>query len=186
MLVPQVLALSRVPSTTASAAQASAQLQPQGEGVWTPVRRFIAGYFSGCALVLAGHPVCAVLYPMLLLGPPRYASSQCSYCQFDTIKVRLQHEAGAGGRFKGVVDCVQQVRCVNQQRAGYLPWQQAAQTRLTFPCQTVRGEGLLALYKGVLPPLVMTGGINCVLFGLQVIDTHSGAVFHCGYVVGPC
>lgn len=59
-------------------------------------------------------------------------------------------------------------------------------TRLTFPCQTVRGEGLLALYKGVLPPLVMTGGINCVLFGLQVIDTHSAAVFYCGYVVGPC
>ena len=33
---------------------------------------------------------------------------------------------------------------------------------------TVRGEGLLALYKGVVPPLLVTGSINSVLFGTQV------------------
>ena len=49
--------------------------------VWARVRKFLAGYVSGCCLVLAGHP-------------------------FDTIKVRMQSE-GKGGRFVGVVDCVQ-------------------------------------------------------------------------------
>eukprot|EP00049_Salpingoeca_infusionum_P004686 m.82338 g.82338 ORF g.82338 m.82338 type:complete len:302 (+) comp12685_c0_seq3:225-1130(+) len=83
------------------------------EDAWQRTRRFIAGYFSGCALVLAGHP-------------------------FDTIKVRVQTEST--GRFKGPIDCL---------------------------VQTVRKEGPLAIYKGVLPPLLATGVINSVLFGMQ-------------------
>ncbi len=49
-------------------------------GVWPRLRNFIAGYMSGVALVLAGHP-------------------------FDTIKVRLQNE-GKSGRFRGPMHCV--------------------------------------------------------------------------------
>jgi solute carrier family 25 carnitine/acylcarnitine transporter 20/29 len=82
--------------------------------VWTRVRKFLAGYVSGCCLVLAGHP-------------------------FDTIKVRMQSE-GKGGRFVGVVDCVQ---------------------------TTVKREGLRGLYKGMGAPLFMTGVVNSVLFGTQ-------------------
>ena len=52
------------------------------ETVWPRTRNFIAGYFSGMALVLAGHP-------------------------FDTVKVRLQTE-GKTGRFKGPLDCLMQ------------------------------------------------------------------------------
>jgi solute carrier family 25 carnitine/acylcarnitine transporter 20/29 len=85
-----------------------------GDDVWPRVRRFIAGYASGAALVLAGHP-------------------------FDTIKVRMQSE-GRQGRFSGVLDCV---------------------------TKTVRGEGMLALYKGMAAPLFATGIINSVLFGTQ-------------------
>jgi len=48
--------------------------------VWPRVRKFLAGYASGCSLVLVGHP-------------------------FDTIKVRMQSE-GTKGRFNGVFDCV--------------------------------------------------------------------------------
>lgn len=52
------------------------------QDVWPPLRNFIGGYFSGMALVMAGHP-------------------------FDTVKVRLQTE-GLSGRFKGPVDCLMQ------------------------------------------------------------------------------
>lgn len=83
-------------------------------GTWPAARRFIAGYFSGCALVLAGHP-------------------------FDTIKTRMQVE-GTAGRFKGPLDAVM---------------------------STARNEGLAAFYKGVTPPLLMTGGVNFLLFGIQ-------------------
>ena len=38
--------------------------------------------------------------------------------------------------------------------------------------QTVAKEGLLGLYKGVTPPLLMTGFINAALFGLQVPILH--------------
>jgi len=47
---------------------------------WLRIKRFIAGYSSGVALVVAGHP-------------------------FDTIKVRMQTQ-GSQGKFNGVVDCV--------------------------------------------------------------------------------
>ena len=50
------------------------------ETIWPRTRNFIGGYFSGMALVLAGHP-------------------------FDTVKVRLQTE-GKGGRFRGPVHCL--------------------------------------------------------------------------------
>jgi len=46
---------------------------------WPRVRHFIAGSFSGCALVLAGHP-------------------------FDTIKVRVQ--TAPQGQFKGPLNCL--------------------------------------------------------------------------------
>ena len=58
---------------------------------------------------------------------------------FDTIKVRLQKE-GTSGKFNGPLSCL---------------------------TQTVRKEGLKALYKGVTPPLFATGIINSILFGLQ-------------------
>ena len=48
--------------------------------VWPRIRNFIGGYFSGMALVIAGHP-------------------------FDTVKVRLQSQ-GKGGRFSGPMNCL--------------------------------------------------------------------------------
>ena len=83
-------------------------------GWWTDLRGFIAGYCSGIALVLAGHP-------------------------FDTIIVRMSSE-GLSGRFGGPLDCLK---------------------------STVMEEGALAVYKGVIPPLLMTGVVNSVLFGMQ-------------------
>jgi solute carrier family 25 (mitochondrial carnitine/acylcarnitine transporter), member 20/29 len=50
------------------------------QAAWDRVRHFIGGYFSGMALVLAGHP-------------------------FDTIKVRLQAE-GKSGKFSGPLNCL--------------------------------------------------------------------------------
>ena len=70
---------------------------------------------------------------------------------FDTVKVRLQTE-GRGGRFRGPVHCVR---------------------------DTVAREGLLALYKGVTPPLFATGVINAMLWGSQgvvVRQLHGGGV----------
>lgn len=64
---------------------------------------------------------------------------------FDTIKVRLQTE-GKSGRFTGPLNCLS---------------------------QTVRKEGVRALYKGVTPPLLATGVINSVLFGLQGLTIHN-------------
>ena len=58
---------------------------------------------------------------------------------FDTIKVRMQTE-GIGGRFSGPMDCLR---------------------------QTMNKEGMWAVYKGVTPPLLMTGFINSSLFGMQ-------------------
>lgn len=102
------------PSTPAVFAASPSATATQPSTVWPAARRFLAGYFSGCALVLAGHP-------------------------FDTIKVRIQTE-GRGGRFNGPLDALM---------------------------QTVRGEGTRGLYRGVTPPLLMTGGINFLLFGMQ-------------------
>ena len=58
---------------------------------------------------------------------------------FDTIKVRMQAE-GKGGKFAGVYDCVK---------------------------TTVRHEGIRGLYKGMGAPLLLTGGVNSILFGTQ-------------------
>lgn len=60
---------------------------------------------------------------------------------FDTIKVRLQSE-GASGRFSGPLHCLR---------------------------ETVSREGLLALYKGVSPPLLATGFVNSILFSTQTM-----------------
>ena len=71
-----------------------------------------------------------------------YASGLALVCAghpFDTIIVRMTSE-GIGGRFGGPLDCLR---------------------------QTVQQEGILAVYKGVLPPLLMTGVVNSVLFGMQ-------------------
>lgn len=86
------------------------------ESAWPRTRSFIAGYASGGALVLAGHP-------------------------FDTIKVRLQTE-GRNGRFKGPLNCLR---------------------------ETIKKEGVLAMYKGITPPLLTIGVVNSVMFGLQGI-----------------
>ncbi len=39
---------------------------------------------------------------------------------------------------------------------------------------TVKGEGLRAVYKGVTPPLLATGIINSLLFGMQVREGGGG------------
>ena len=59
---------------------------------------------------------------------------------FDTIKVRMQTEGGHG-RFSGSLDCLR---------------------------QTLRNEGLRALYKGATPPLVGWGLIDSLLWGSLV------------------
>ena len=33
----------------------------------------------------------------------------------------------------------------------------------------IRNEGVLALYKGVIPPLLLTGSINSLMFGTQAL-----------------
>lgn len=58
---------------------------------------------------------------------------------FNTVITRMQ-AAGSGGRFNGPLDCFR---------------------------STVRNEGVLALYKGVTPPLFLTGIVNSVMFGIQ-------------------
>eukprot|EP00808_Paulinella_micropora_P027516 g76614.t1 len=63
---------------------------------------------------------------------------------FDTVKTRLQAE-GLHGRFKGPLDCLQ---------------------------LTIKNEGLRGLYKGMAAPLLMTGTVNSVLFGLQFNMAH--------------
>ncbi|RKP35655.1 mitochondrial carrier domain-containing protein [Dimargaris cristalligena] len=55
---------------------------------------------------------------------------------FDTVKTRLQIE-GQSSRFKGPLDCV---------------------------LQTIRKEGVLSLYKGMLSPLLGISAVNAVLF----------------------
>jgi solute carrier family 25 carnitine/acylcarnitine transporter 20/29 len=65
---------------------------------------------------------------------------------FDTIKVRVQKEGGSG-KFKGPRTCLK---------------------------QTVQQEGMLALYTGVTPPLLMTGVINSMLVGMQGLVLHYG------------
>jgi solute carrier family 25 carnitine/acylcarnitine transporter 20/29 len=57
---------------------------------------------------------------------------------FDTIKVRLQ--TAETGRYRGALHAVR---------------------------ETVRVEGLRALYKGASPPMVATGFINSIMFGLM-------------------
>jgi len=63
---------------------------------------------------------------------------------FDLVKVRLQTE-GSSGRFRGGLHCV---------------------------VETVRNEGVISLYKGVTPPLLGTGVINALVFGLQGMFVH--------------
>lgn len=91
-----------------------AKLEAESSAAWTRARSFIAGSFSGAALVLAGHP-------------------------FDTIVVRMS-SGQAGGR--SALACVKDL---------------------------VAHEGILALYKGVIPPLLLTGSINSLLFGSQAM-----------------
>lgn len=59
------------------------------------------------------------------------------------MKIRVQTDTS--GRFKGPLDCFK---------------------------QTLRREGLLAVYKGVTPPLVATGFVNSCLFGMQGYFLH--------------
>lgn len=60
---------------------------------------------------------------------------------FDTIKVRLQTQ-GRNGRFSGPWNCLS---------------------------ETIRNEGVLAMYKGITPPLLTIGVVNSIMFGLQGI-----------------
>jgi solute carrier family 25 carnitine/acylcarnitine transporter 20/29 len=59
---------------------------------------------------------------------------------FDTIKVRLQTEQT--GKFRGPIHCL---------------------------VKTLKEEGIRGLYKGATPPMVATGFINSVMFGLMGI-----------------
>eukprot|EP00054_Salpingoeca_dolichothecata_P007802 m.44687 g.44687 ORF g.44687 m.44687 type:complete len:320 (-) comp17300_c0_seq2:28-987(-) len=71
-----------------------------------------------------------------------YASGVCLVLAghpLDTLKVRLQTE-GRNGRFRGAFHCF---------------------------TDTIKHEGVRGLYKGMAAPLLATGCINCVLFGVQ-------------------
>ena len=57
----------------------------------------------------------------------------------DTIKVRMQAE-GIKGKYAGTIDCIK---------------------------QTFRKEGMRGFYRGMQAPLLLTGVINSVLFGMQ-------------------
>ncbi|RKP04895.1 mitochondrial carrier domain-containing protein [Thamnocephalis sphaerospora] len=76
------------------------------------MRGFVAGVASGVTKLAVGHP-------------------------FDTLKVRLQTEGGAG-RFRGLGDCFM---------------------------STVRKEGFTALYKGATPPLIGWMFMDAILLG---------------------
>lgn len=139
-----------------SGAWAESSIQPFLDQAWPRIRSFVAGYASGGALVLAG--VCCFESHMLsTLGIERdreRARLLCNYAHsptlnyfffvqhpFDTIKVRLQTE-GRNGRFSGPMNCLK---------------------------ETIRKEGVLAMYKGITPPLITIGVVNSVMFGLQGI-----------------
>ncbi|KAI8097738.1 mitochondrial carrier [Halteromyces radiatus] len=75
----------------------------------------------------------------------------------DTIKVRLQLDHG---RFNGAWDCA---------------------------VQTVKNEGVLALYKGMASPLVGIGAVNALLFAAnsqfrQLLQDHPGQVLSIGQI----
>jgi solute carrier family 25 (mitochondrial carnitine/acylcarnitine transporter), member 20/29 len=86
---------------------------------------------------------------------------------FDLIKVRLQ--TAAVGRYSGAIHAVR---------------------------ETVRSEGVRALYKGASPPMVATGMINSLMFGLMGVcqeqkRARSGTatldvadIMQCGSIVG--
>ena len=73
-----------------------------------------------------------------------YASGICLVLvghPFDTIKVRLQTDgSGKARRFSGAWGCVK---------------------------ETFLKEGVRGFYRGMAAPLVMTGTVNCLLFGMQ-------------------
>lgn len=93
----------------------------------------------------------------------RFRSFLAGYCSgvglvlvghpFDTIKVRLQTE-GTHGRFKGPIDCLK---------------------------QTYINEGFRGIYKGMSAPLVATGGINAIMFGIQFNVAHQFVKIREGY-----
>lgn len=78
-------------------------------------------------------------------GPPNAACfGECAglmwcVCAYVCVQVRMQTE-GRGGKFKGPLDCL---------------------------VSTVKKEGVLGLYKGVMPPLIATGFINSGVYGIQ-------------------
>ncbi|KAI8048973.1 mitochondrial carrier domain-containing protein [Syncephalis plumigaleata] len=76
------------------------------------LRGFAAGVASGVSKLVIGHP-------------------------FDTLKVRLQTEGGAG-RFTGLTDCLM---------------------------STIRKEGVFALYKGATPPLIGWMFMDAIMLG---------------------
>ncbi|KAI9591250.1 hypothetical protein BDF19DRAFT_455741 [Syncephalis fuscata] len=76
------------------------------------LRGFAAGIASGVSKLVIGHP-------------------------FDTLKVRLQTEGGAG-RFNGLTDCL---------------------------LSTIRKEGIFALYKGATPPLIGWMFMDSIMLG---------------------
>ncbi len=110
---------------------------------------------------------------------------------FDTVKIRLQ--TAEVGRFKGPMDVLRQatqsplistharnrpsipsmisspILPLVRVRASACPSPTPPCARPPIPArlQTVAKEGVLGLYKGVTPPLLMTGFINAALFGLQ-------------------
>jgi solute carrier family 25 carnitine/acylcarnitine transporter 20/29 len=94
------------------------------------------------ALVLVGHP-------------------------FDSIKTRLQIE-GTHGRFKGPLHCVQET--FRGEGVCVRPTLSSAPVFGSY-CGVTASQ-LRGFYKGLSPPLLATGIVNSVLFGLQGLTLH--------------
>lgn len=84
-------------------------------------KSFVAGTIGGFAGVITGHP-------------------------FDTVKVRLQSQAGPNPKYNGTVNCF-----------------------LTI----IREEKVTGLYKGMASPLVGVGLVNALLFGVYGLFLNS-------------
>eukprot|EP00041_Stephanoeca_diplocostata_P021271 m.491295 g.491295 ORF g.491295 m.491295 type:complete len:347 (+) comp21784_c0_seq29:296-1336(+) len=126
-------------------------VHPASSETWTRFRKFMAVF--GCVFEMQDFPVrchsntCTgspQVYSIVMQGYASGVSLVLAGHPFDTIKVRLQAE-GVGGRFGGVVDCVR---------------------------TTVVHEGITGLYKGMSTPLVLTGMVNSLLFGMQYNIEH--------------
>jgi hypothetical protein len=121
-----------------SSAHPSLVLATEAEILSSPAPVAIAA-----AAALSPPQSASIIWPYLrgvLSGTASGVTKMAVGHPFDTIKVRMQTEGGHG-RFNGSLDCLR---------------------------QTLRNEGLRALYKGATPPLVGWGLIDSLLWGSLV------------------